>query len=167
MTLMIFQQLILWRLKVSSLESWQLIMEHFDLLRNQLKIALFFVSKLPVLNFYSLVLLSFSSEFKSFSLFLTQVDKVLLRTPYLAAIPLLLISFSKSLTAWDLSRNVLRVYIRFPLTNMFKCEWQKKDKQMIVYGTVTIHNINKIELSNVKTFKSKCKYHKLWILLDS
>ena len=97
-------------------------MEHFDLLRNQLKIALFFVSKLPVLNFYSLVLLSFSSEFKSFSLFLTQVDKVLLRTPYLAAIPLLLISFSKSLTAWDFSRNVLRVYRRFSLTNMFKCE---------------------------------------------
>ena len=83
---MIFQHLILWRLKVSSLESWQLMMEHFDLLRNQLKIALFFVSKLPVLNFYSLVLLSFSSEFKSFSLFLNQVDKVLFRTPYLAAI---------------------------------------------------------------------------------
>ena len=34
---------------------------------------------------------------------------------------------------------------------MFKCEQQKKSKQMIVYSNVRIRNINKLERSNVRT----------------
>ena len=49
---------------------------------------------------------------------------------------------------------------------MVKCEQQTKNKQMIVYNSARIHNINKIKRSNVRTFKSKCKCHKLRILLE-
>ena len=64
------------------------------ILRNQLKIALPTILKLPFPNFYRLMLLPFSSEFKRFSLFLIQVDKVFFGKPlYLAAIFLLLILF--------------------------------------------------------------------------
>ena len=47
---------------------------------------------------------------------------------------------------------------------MFKFEQQTKNKQMIVYINVRIHNINKIERANIQTFKSKGKCHKLQIL---
>ena len=88
------------------------------------------------------MLLPFSSEFIS----LTQVD--------LAATSLLLIPFSKSLRAQHFSCNVLWLYLPFPSTNMFKYE-QWAEKQMIAYGNVRIHNINKIELLNVQTLKKQ------------
>ena len=65
-----------------------------QLIRDHLKIALSTISKLPVLNFYRLMLLPFCSESKNFSLFLAQVDKMSFGTPYLAATSLLLILFS-------------------------------------------------------------------------
>ena len=99
------------------------------ILRNQLKIALSTIWKLPVLNFCPLMLLSFSSESKSFSSFLTQVDKVFFGTPYLAATSSLLIPFSKGLWPWNFSCNVLWLYLCFPATNMFKCEQQTKTKK--------------------------------------
>ena len=58
------------------------------------------------------------------------------------------------------------LYLGFPATNMFKCEQQTKIKQMTVCSKVRIHNINKIERSDVRTFKSRCMCHKLRILLE-
>ena len=59
------------------------------------------------------------------------------------------------------------IYLRFPAAKIIKYEQQtKKTKQMVVYNNVTIHNINKIECPNVQTFKSKCKFLKLQILLE-
>ena len=78
--------------------------------------------------------LPISSESKSLSLFLTQLDKVFFGTPY------------------------------FPATSMFKFEKQTKNKQMIVYINVRIHNINKIERAIIRTFKTNCECHKLRIL---
>ena len=115
------------------------------IVRNQSKIALSTISKLPVLNFCRLMLLPFRSQSKTFSLFLTQVDKVFFRTQHLTATSLLLIPISKSWRAWHFSRKVLWFYLRLPATNMFKCEQQTKNKQMIVYSNIRIHNINKIE----------------------
>ena len=82
------------------------------------------------------------------------------RTPYLTFTPLLLILFSKPLRTLQFPFNVLRLYLRFPATNMFKFEQQTKNKQMIEYSNVRINNINKIKCLNVRTFKSKCNCHK-------
>ena len=119
------------------------------MLTNQIKIALSTILKFPVLSFCRVMLLSCSNECKSFYFFLTQVDRVFFGTPYLVAAFLLLIPFSKSLRPLYFSRNTLRFYLRFPATNMFQCEQQTKNKQMIVCSNVRIHNINKIERSNV------------------
>ena len=58
--------------------------------KNQLKTAWSTNSWLPDFSFCLLTLVTFFSASKSFSLFLTQVDKVLLGTLYLAATSLLL-----------------------------------------------------------------------------
>ena len=106
------------------------------ILRNHLRIALSTISKLPVLDFCRLMLLPFSGGSKGFSLLLSQIDNVFFGKAYLAATFLLLLSFSKSLSAWHFSQNILWLYWRFAATNMFKCEQKTKNKQMIVYSNV-------------------------------
>ena len=68
--------------------------------RNQLKIVRSTNSGLPDWNFCLLTLVPFFSASESFSLFLTQADKVFLGTLYLAATSFLLSLFSRSLSAW-------------------------------------------------------------------
>ena len=72
------------------------------ILRNQLRIALSINSKLTVLSFVHLMLLPFSSESNSFSLFLTQVDKVFLGRSYLTATSSLLVPFFPNLQGLDI-----------------------------------------------------------------
>ena len=79
------------------------------IVRNQLKIALSINSWLPHFNFCLLKLVPFFRTSKSFSLFLTQVNKVFLGTLYLAATSLLLSPFSRSLSAWYFS-SVFQVF---------------------------------------------------------
>ena len=55
-------------------------------------------------------LFPFSSAAKSFSLLLTQVDKVFFGTPYFAATSLLDNPFSRSLSDWHFSSRVLNVF---------------------------------------------------------
>ena len=82
-------------MQVSSLESWQLIMEYS------------IISKLPVLRFCCVMLFPFLNESISISLFLTHVYKVFFGTQYFAATTSSLIRFSKSLRALHFSGNVL------------------------------------------------------------
>lgn len=101
------------------------------ILLNHFKIALSTNSKLPVLNFCRFTLDPFSSELKSFSLFLTHVDKVFLGTLYFAATSLLLIPFSKSFRAWHFSRKLLWLYLRFTATNILNSkQWTANDKRV-------------------------------------
>ena len=81
--------------------------------RNQLKIVWSTSSWLPDFNFYLLTLVPFFNASESFSLFLTQVNKVFLGTLYLAATSLSLSPFSKSLSAWHFSRSVWRCILVF------------------------------------------------------
>ena len=68
--------------------------------RNQLKIVRSTNSGLPDWNFCLLTLVPFFSASESFSLFLTQADKVFLGTLYLAATSFLLSLFSRSLSVY-------------------------------------------------------------------
>ena len=122
------------------------------ILRNQLKIAWSTNCWLPDFNFYLLTLVPFFSASKSFSLILTQVDKVLLGTINLAATFLLLSPFSRSLSAWHFPPSILWVYIRFPATNILRTNntttWRKNNQKT----HTSIQSVSKH--SNISTFGS-------------
>ena len=106
-------------------------------------------------QFLSLNIDSLFSTSKSFSLFLTQVDKVFLGTLYLAATFLLLSPFSRSLSVWHFSRSVFWIYFYFPATKIVRTNttttWRKhKQKNTHQYSAI----FKALKHSNISTFDS-------------